>query len=240
MELLQCQFWDGWGLSTPPSWDTTLWCIRNQAEISRLKIKFGDLPRWVRSCLKQKPTPSWKLPLCSWEPNVLVPCEPSKRGLGGSLNLGNTKWKWAAERFFNLKTLVFRANILVFSLSLEEEMPLEGLFKFTACKVKTLELAAWRIEACIGLSKPVEHFHTENVLFWAPDVSLIFQMMGRVNWRHGLWMMVLTYKQGWKGTSSLFDSTNNKIRTYLLNKTTSNSNVGTLIWKPIHAYEWQE
>ena len=56
MELLQCQFWDGWGLSTPPSWDTKLWCIQNQAEISRLKIKFGDLPHWVRSCLKQEPT----------------------------------------------------------------------------------------------------------------------------------------------------------------------------------------
>ena len=57
-----------------------------------------------------------------------------------------------------------------------------GLFKFAACKVKMmLELAGWRIEACIGLSKPVEHFHTENVLFWAPDLSLIFQMVGRVH-----------------------------------------------------------
>ena len=78
MGLLKCQFWDGWGLSTPPSWDKKLWSTQNQAEISRPKIKFGDLPRWVRSCLKQKPTPSWKLPLCSWEPSDLVPCEQTK------------------------------------------------------------------------------------------------------------------------------------------------------------------
>ena len=84
MGLLKCQFWDGWGLSTPPSWDKKLWSTQNQAEISRPKIKFGDLPRWVRSCLKQKPTQSWKFPLHSCEPNDLVPCEPSKGGLGGS------------------------------------------------------------------------------------------------------------------------------------------------------------
>ena len=30
-----------------------------------------------------------------------------------------------------------------------------------------------------GLRKPVEHFHTENVLFWAPGLPLIFQMVGR-------------------------------------------------------------
>ena len=68
---MQCQFWDGWGLSTPPSWDTKLWCTQNQAEMFRKKIKFGDLPRWVRSCLKQKPKQSWKLPLCSCEPSLV-------------------------------------------------------------------------------------------------------------------------------------------------------------------------
>ena len=76
--LLQCQFWDGWGLSTPPSWDKKLWSTQNQAEISRPKIKFGDLPRWVRSCLKQEPRQSWKFPLCSCEPNDLVPCEQTR------------------------------------------------------------------------------------------------------------------------------------------------------------------
>ncbi len=72
--VLLCQFWDGEGLCTctPPSWNTKLWCTQNEAEISRLKIKFGDLPRWVRSCWKQKPTQSWKFPLLSWEPSDLV------------------------------------------------------------------------------------------------------------------------------------------------------------------------
>ena len=135
----------------------------------------------------------------------------------------NTKWRWATGRWFNLKTPICMANIVVFSLSLEKTSALEGLslrlFKFADCKVKiTLELAGWQIEAWIGLSKPVEHFHTENVSFWALDLSLIFQMVGRVNWRHGLWMVVLTYKQGWKGASSFFDSTNNANRTYSLNE----------------------
>ena len=64
MELLQCQFWDGWGLSTPPSWDTTLWCIQNQAEISR-------------SCLKQKPMQCGNVALGSCEPNDLVNLVPA-------------------------------------------------------------------------------------------------------------------------------------------------------------------
>ena len=66
--LLKCQFWDGGGWCNPPSSDTKLWCTQNQAEMFRKKIKFGDLPRWVRSCLKQEPTQSWKFPLCSCEP----------------------------------------------------------------------------------------------------------------------------------------------------------------------------
>ena len=72
--MLLCQFWNGecWCTCTPPSWDTKLWRTQNQAEISRLKIKFGDVPGWVRSCLKQKPTQSWKCPLLSWEPSDLV------------------------------------------------------------------------------------------------------------------------------------------------------------------------
>ena len=48
-----------------------------------------------------------------------------------------------------------------------------------------LELAGWQIGAWASI-------FTENVLFWAPDLSLIFQMVGRANWKHGLWMLVLT------------------------------------------------
>ena len=48
-----------------------------QAAISRLKIKLGDLPRWDRSCLKQRPTQSWKLALHS-----SLPCEASILSFG--------------------------------------------------------------------------------------------------------------------------------------------------------------
>ena len=59
-------------LAYPASGDAKLWCTQNQAEIFRLKIKFGDLPRWVRSCLKQKPMQSWKFPLRYCETSDLV------------------------------------------------------------------------------------------------------------------------------------------------------------------------
>ena len=75
MGLLQCQSWDGGGLCTPPSWDTKLWCIQNQAEMFRKKIKFGAEAAWN---LKQKPKQSWKLRLCSWEPSDLVNLSASK------------------------------------------------------------------------------------------------------------------------------------------------------------------
>ena len=99
------------------SWDTKPWCTQNQAEISRKKIKFGDLPLWGRSCLKQKPMQWGNLALGSYEPNVLVPCKPSKRGLGGSLNLGDAKWRSGDEQWkVDFNTRVFMSNSLVFSL----------------------------------------------------------------------------------------------------------------------------
>jgi len=54
------------------------------------------------------------------------------------------------------------ANSLVFSLNIKKTMALEGLslglVKFAECKDD-----AWiALLANSGLSKPVEHFHTEN------------------------------------------------------------------------------
>ena len=89
------------GWCTPPSWDTKLWCTHNQAEISRKKIKFGDLPRWVRSCLKQEPRQSWKFPLRSCEPSDLVPCEQTKSWrVLEPWECEVEKWRWATEKWF--------------------------------------------------------------------------------------------------------------------------------------------
>ena len=125
----------------------------------------------------------------------LVPTErePSKRGLGGSYNLGNTKWRWATERWF--QDTCFHGKHFGLLAQLEENnnncfrRPFSrGLFKFADCKDD-----AWIGRLADGLSKPVENFHTENVLFCAPGLPLIFQLVGRVNWKHGLWMVVLIY-----------------------------------------------
>ena len=158
------------------SWDMKVWRTQNQAAMSK-KIKFGDPPRSVRSCLKQKLMQCGNLALGSCKPNVLVPCKPSKRGLGGSQNLGNTKWGSGDEQQKgDFKTRVFMANILVFSLDLKKTMALEGLslgpFEFAECKDD-----AWIAQlADRGLAKlSVAHFHTENASFWNPAQSLIFR-----------------------------------------------------------------
>ena len=75
----------------------------------RIKLKFRDWESsleishveweaaWNRNLHKTENFPSVPASLVN-----LVPTErePSKRGLGGSYNLGNTQWRWAAERWF--------------------------------------------------------------------------------------------------------------------------------------------
>ena len=74
---------------------------------------------------------------------------------------------------------LYIANILVFSLCLKKTIAFGdlslGLFKFAECKDD-----AGNDRLADGLSKSVEHLHTETILFWAPDLPLIFQV-GRVN-----------------------------------------------------------
>ena len=117
--LLQCQFWDGW--------------------------KFGNLPRWVWSCLKEEPTQSWKFPLHSCEPSDLVPTEhePSKGGLGVLRTLGIQSGDERQKGDFKTPIcfIMFRANIVVFLVSFKKTLALEslshGLFKFDASTFRT-------------------------------------------------------------------------------------------------------
>ena len=128
----------------------------------RIKLKSPD---WKSSCLKQKPTQSWKLPLSSCEPNDLVPLLTEQpEVLDGLWTLGIRSGD--EQQGGDFKTPVFMANILVFLLDLKTTMAFEGLslglFKFAECKDD-----AWiGQQANSGLTKPVEPFHTENASVW--------------------------------------------------------------------------
>ena len=98
--LRLCQFWMvqvGW-VSLQVETRNSVAPSPEQAEISTLKIKLGDLPRWPRSRLKQRCKASWKLALHS-----SVQCEPSKLSFGTLGMEGGKK-----QRNGDFETPVFR------------------------------------------------------------------------------------------------------------------------------------
>ena len=185
MGLLKCQFWDGGGRCTLPSWDTKLWCIQNQAEISRLKIKFGDLPEseaaWNKNPHRAENFHSVPASLVN-----LVPTErgPSKRGLGGSYNFGNTKWRWATERWFQ-DTCFHGKHVGLLALFEENN----GVGRSFTWPVQIRWYWRWPLNWREQTCRAVSHWKYLTGL----GLPLIFQLVGRVNWKHGLWMLVLTY-----------------------------------------------
>ena len=122
-----------------------------QAEISTLKIKLGNLPRWVRSHMKQRPTQSWKLALHS-----SVQCESSKLSfgiLGMEGGNGNRKdgfetpifrqASWSSHPVWT-KSWLWNASKLALSNSLIGKM--------------MLELDSWQIGACANQSSIFKTF----------------------------------------------------------------------------------
>ena len=88
--------------------------------------------------------------------------------------------------------------------------------------------------------------HQEWISYYFPMNSSTYelvrdsQLLRRFKDKSSRWMRTneIEALKGWKHTCSFLTRKNNKIRTYSLNETASNSTFGTVIWKPINAYEW--
>lgn len=89
-------------------------------------------------------------------------CTRNNKQLMSSRSAWRKQWLWKAFH-------------LAFSISLSAKM--------------ILELAGWHIGACISLqtSRALSQLRISD-----SDLSLIFWVVGRMNWRHGLWTLVLT------------------------------------------------
>ena len=139
-----------------------------QAEISRQKIKLGNLPRWVKTRLKHRPTQSWKLALYS-----SLTGEASKLIFGSfGMEGGNEQRKgdfekplfsqasWSSHPVWT-KSWLLNASELAFSNSLIGRMMLELPSWQTKAGANQLKIFSRRMPHCASL--------------WAPGPWLIFR-----------------------------------------------------------------
>ena len=184
---------------------------------SYCNVNFGmveaclPLPAETRNCgayrIKLK-SPDWKSSLeishveseAAWNRNLhkaenfrsvpaslvnLVPTErgPSKRGLGGSYNLGNRKWRWATERWF--QDTCFHGKHLGLLALFEEN---NGFGRSFTWPFQIRWYWRWPLNWPEQTSRAVSHWKYLTGL----GLPWIFQLVGRINWNHGLRMVVLT------------------------------------------------
>ena len=127
----------GW-LGISPAANTKPFLHLEQVDISRQKIKLGDLPHWDRSRLKQRPTQSWKLALHS-----SVPCEANKVSFGiFGMQGGNEQHKGDFE------TPIFKQA----SWSSHPIWPKSWLWKASHVAFSNSIIPGWQIEACANQS----------------------------------------------------------------------------------------